>query len=141
MLYILFYNLQLEEEERQRREAEQERLRLEEEQRQAALIKIRELEEEHRRLEEERRRREEELKRAMEEEARQKAEEERLKAAHEEEARINKQAEDAFAIIGDLDNALKGFTETLGLSDVCTFLLLLREATLISVHACGKFRS
>ena len=58
----------------------------------------------------------------MEEEARQKAEEERIKAAREEEARINKQAEDAFAIIGDLDNALKGFTETLGLSDVikCT---------------------
>lgn len=54
----------------------------------------------------------------MEEEARIKAEEERIKAAREEEARINKQAEDAFAIIGDLDNALKGFTETLGLSDV-----------------------
>ena len=54
----------------------------------------------------------------MEEEARQKAEEERIKAAREEEAKINREAEDAFAIIGDLDNALKGFTETLGLSDV-----------------------
>ena len=59
----------------------------------------------------------------MEEEARQKAEEERIKAAREEEARINKQAEDAFAIIGDLDNALKGFTETLGLSDVIECML------------------
>ena len=85
-------------------------------------MKIRELEEEHRRLEEERRRREEELKKAMEEEARQKAEEERIKAAREEEAKINRQAEDAFAIIGDLDNALKGFTETLGLSDVCNWV-------------------
>ena len=97
---------------------------MEEEQRQAALVKIRELEEEHRRLEEERKRREEELKKAMEEEARQKAEEERIKAAREEEARINKQAEDAFAIIGDLDNALKGFTETLGLSDVIECMML-----------------
>ena len=91
---------------------------MEEEERQAALVKIRELEEEHRRLEEERRRREEELKRAMEEEARRKEEERRILAAREEEAKISKQAEDAFAIIGDLDNALKGFTETLGLSDV-----------------------
>ena len=60
----------------------------------------------------------------MEEEARQKAEEARMKAAREEEARINKQAEDAFAIIGDLDNALKGFTETLGLSDVIKYLFV-----------------
>ena len=60
----------------------------------------------------------------MEEEARQKEEEARMNAAREEEARINKQAEDAFAIIGDLDNALKGFTETLGLSDVIKYLFI-----------------
>lgn len=102
-------------------------------------MKIRELEEEHRRLEEERRRREEELKKAMEEEARQKAEEERMKAAREEEARINRQAEDAFAIIGDLDNALKGFTETLGLSDVIECMLF--HVAMECYNLSGTFRS
>ena len=36
----------------------------------------------------------------------------------EEEAKINAQAQDAFAIIGDLDSALKAFQGALGLSDV-----------------------
>jgi hypothetical protein len=101
-------------------------------------VKIRELEEEHRRLEEERRRREEELKKALEEEARQKAEEERIRMAREEEAKINRQAEDAFAIIGDLDNALKGFTETLGLSDVIECMFSISHwGYYMYVHACA----
>jgi len=38
------------------------------------------------------------------------------------EAKISAQAVDAFAIIGDLDSALKAFQGALGLSDVRTFL-------------------
>lgn len=45
-----------------------------------------------------------------------------VREKEEAEAKISAQAVDAFAIIGDLDSALKAFQGALGLSDVRTFL-------------------
>ena len=72
-------------------------------------------EEQHRKLEEEARLRAEA---AAKEKIRLKQEQEAAKVAKEkalEDAKIKAEAEDAFAIIGDLDNALKAFQGALGL--------------------------
>lgn len=74
-------------------------------------------EDERRRLEEERRREEEELQRLQKEEEKKRAElaqlqeeaEREAKRREEEELRMQREAEDAYAIIGDLDFALKAF--------------------------------
>ena len=64
-------------------------------------------EEDHRRMEELARQKEEEVRQKAAAEAKVAAEEKLAKKAAEEEAKVKAEAEAAFAIIGDLDNALK----------------------------------
>lgn len=69
---------------------------------------------------------EEERKQRLEEEARREAEAEAMRVAEEraqrekenKEAKLQQEAQEAYGIIGDLDNALKAFQGALGLSDV-----------------------
>lgn len=81
-------------------------------------------EEGRRKLEEEHRRLEEAARQQAEEQAQREAAERWKKEREEEELKIRAQAEDAFAIIGDLDNALKAFQGALGL-DVSGWLAAL----------------
>ena len=61
--------------------------------------------------------------REAEEEARRLAEEEALaREVAAKEKMLQEQTQDAFAVISDLDNALKAFQGALGLSDVSTYL-------------------